>query len=238
MGYDDFIDISIDLTVEDLDKLDRIAAQADKKIQKIQKKGGIYAQHTGDALPSGPFSSSQAPVQTNGVDSGLTAQDKKFEARIKRISQKIERDLLKKFGKKDKSGSFISKLLGDDPVNAGKTIYGFGKNPVGFLTTIMRFVPLLGGVLSAVAVANFVIDEIAKMDRFFKVFIDRVDTRVDQLRSAQMQAEIGAGQRQLIVTSRAGVVNARESYNTYQVFNDNKLELKNQFKIRDTSGTE
>lgn len=238
MPFDDFIDISIDLSDADLDKLDRLAAKADAKIKKLKKKGGAFSQKGGQALPKGVFSSSEAPIQTDDYGSTLTKADKKFEKRIEKLTKKIEKDIFRQFGKGSKSRGLFGKLVGSEPAGVTKNLFAMGKHPVGYMTNLLKFIPILGGVLTAAAIANFILDEIIKIDRFFKKFIDRVDERIDQLRSAQQRAEIGAGQQQLIVTTRAGSVNARDTYNTYELFNRDRIHLQEQFKIRDTSGVE
>ncbi len=235
MVFDDFMDITIELTEEDLAKLDRLAARADKKIKKLKKKGGAFAQEPGDALPSGVRGSSQQPVQTQ-EGSQLSKTDKKFERQIDKIEKKIQKNIVKNFGKTNKG--IMSKIFGGDKAGTFKTLFSFGKSPGGFMMGIMKGLPILGGILAAKEIAEFIVNEIGKIDRFFKVFIDRVDTRFDQLRSAQLQAEIGAGITQLIVTTQAGNVDARESYNTFDVFNKDRLDLESQFAIRNTSGVD
>lgn len=119
-----------------------------------------------------------------------------------------------------------------------KNIFNMGRNPVGFMTGVMKALPILGGILAAKEIAEFVVDEIAKIDRFFKKFIDLVDERVDAFRSLQEQANIQAGLSQRIITTASGSTEPRYSYNTFDEFNNNQSEHERKNQMINTSGAE
>ena len=241
MPFDDFINLSDDLTSSDLDKIDRQAVRAEKALDRVQKKlrrkGAIFAKgQEGDILPSAkakretPNVSSSAPVS---FAPGLSKEDKKIEKKFDRLQEKVRKDIVKQLSKKD--GGIIQNAFG----NVGAdNIFSIAKNPTGFITGLAQGLPFLGGVFALKQVADFVIKEIQKLDSFFKQFVDRVDTRQNQFRDIRQQAEIAAGIRQRITTTVAGSVDARDAYNTYQIFNENQSELESDFTIRNTSGVD
>ena len=111
-----------------------------------------------------------------------------------------------------------------------------GKNPVAFATNVLKSIPFIGGVIAFADFAKIIIDEVVKLDAFFKAFVDKIDDRVNQLRDKVQEANIRAGNTQLITTTAAGGTEPRESYNTFTEFNDNQMRLEVDFAVRDTSG--
>ena len=84
-----------------------------------------------------------------------------------------------------------------------------GKNPKNFFFGIAKAIPFLGGVFAAKEIADFVIDEIVKIDKFLKVFIDEIDKRMDAFRTLQQQADVQAGLTQRIITTASGSTEPR-----------------------------
>jgi len=157
-----------------------------------------------------------------------TKLDKKIERKITRLTKKTDKAVVKQFGNNKQNA--IKELFGED---IGGTLFSIGKNPVSFIqNSIIGF----AGAGFAVQIADAVIKEIQRLDKFFKVFVDRIDDRVDQLRSKQQQAEIAAGLTQVIITTESGNIEARDAYNTFNEFNDNRGKLEEDFAIRNTSG--
>lgn len=227
LPFDDFIDLrDDDLSISDLQKLDKQAAKTTKELEKLQRKAKSI-------LPKDPRLPSTGSGPLAGLGFGTRnkdqeKQDKKFEREIEKIEKRINRDFVKNFGR-GKEG-LAKQLLGDD---VAQTIFSIGKNPLGFVQNA-----LVGaaGVGFALQVADQVIKTIQRVDRFFKEFVDIIDTRVDQLRSKEQQARIAAGLDQLIITTESGNVEARDAYNTYNEYNNNKTKLQEDFAIRNTSG--
>ena len=241
-------DITIDLGTNDktFDQLDKAAAKATKtleqrnkelnksirtaeKAQRLQKRegkreserGGIFTDEFGEPLPKGLTAKELAEKQ-----------DKKTEKKLLKLQEKVRKDEVKQFGKKS---PFLEKVLGK---STAKNIFNMGKNPIGFMTGIMKALPVLGGILAAKDIAEFIVDEIAKIDRFFKAFIDEVDNRIDAFRTLQENANIQAGLSQRIVTTSSGSTNPRYSYNTFEQKNNNEAELESKFQMINNSGVE
>lgn len=114
-------------------------------------------------------------------------------------------------------------------------LFAFASNPAGFLTSTIVGAAGVGFILT---VTERVLAEIQRIDRFFKQFVDIVDTRIDQIRSNEQRALIAAGQTQIIITTAAGSTDPREAYNTFEQFNNNRSALEAEFAIRNTSGYE
>ncbi len=247
MPVEDTTDIDLGTDEKTFDELDRAAAKAIKTLEKRNKKlnksisaavkagreqkrlddrGGIYNTKNNDdsVLPS-----SNAP---RDIATNLSKQDEKIEKKLKKIQDKIKKDELKQFGKSD---SILSKILGE---RGASDLIAMGKNPKSFMFGIMKALPILGGVLAAKDIAEFIIDEIAKIDRFFKMFIDEVDNRIDAFRSLQLQSEIQAGITQRIITTASGGTDPRYSYNTFEMFNSNQAELEEKFQMTNKSGVD
>jgi hypothetical protein len=117
-------------------------------------------------------------------------------------------------------------------------IFAMGKNPIGFITKNLKFIPLLGGVLAAKEIADFIVDEIIKIDKFLKIFIDEVDKRLDPFRSLLEQAFVVAGLSQRIITTSSGSTEPRYAYNTFEEFNTNQTDLEERFQMTNNSGVE
>ncbi|MCA9828552.1 MAG: hypothetical protein KC444_09255 [Nitrosopumilus sp.] len=224
MPFDDFVDLNADLTISDLEKLDNLAQKAEKRLENLKKRGGIFSTSTSNIT-----SGNKAPVDFVGT-LPLGKQDKRIEKTIQRLTKKVEEDVVKNLGK-DREGT-LSKILGDD---VGRTLFSIGKNPVGFFTNA-----IIGatGAGFAVQIAQFVINEIQRVDTFFKAFVDRIDNRTNQLKNKEIQARIAAGLTQEILTTESGNVSARDAYNTFNEFNSNRSKLEDDFAIRNTSGYE
>jgi ribosome-associated translation inhibitor RaiA len=232
LPFEDVIDLSDDISIADLEKIDRAAEQAEKRLEKLQRKnrkrGGIFAESTSNITDA----VDKSPVNFAGTEP-LSRQDKRIEKRIQRLTKKVEDDVVANFGK-DKEG-FARRIFGD---NIGQNIVSFGQNPASFIQNSVLGLAAFSGGAFVLQIADSVIKEINRLDRFFKVFVDRIDTRVDQLRSRQQQAEIAAGLTQQILTTQSGSVDARDAYNTFNEFNNNRSKLEEDYAIRNTSGYE
>ena len=102
----------------------------------------------------------------------------------------------------------------------------------------MKGLPILGGVFAAKEIADFVIGELIKLDEFFKAFIDTIDERTNKFRELEDQARIQAGLEQIIITTADGSVDAKEAYNTFNIFERNQILIEEKYEIQNTSGVE
>ncbi len=242
MPVEDFTDIDLGTDEKTFDQLDKSAAKAQKSLEKrnreLQKtqKNLDAAQKTEDAglgifpglkpLPGkGPAGDIQTPAE-------LSKQDKKIERKLKRLQAKIKKDEAKQLGNKE---TLLSKIVGK---TTARNLLSMGKNPKNFTFGILKALPILGGVLAAKDIAQFIIDEIVKLDKFLKVFIDEIDNRVDAFRTLQQQAEIQAGLTQRIITTASGGVDPRYTYNSFEQFNNNQKALEEKFQMTNNSGAE
>jgi len=239
---------NIDLGTDEktFDELDRAAANAQKSLEKRNKelgksiktlesaerakgreekrlaeRGGIFTEKFGEPLPKGLTAKEQAEKR-----------DKKIEKRFKKLEGKIRKDEVRQLGNKE---TILDKILGK---NAAGNLLSLGKNPKNFIFGIAKTLPWLGGIFAAKEIADFIVDEIVKIDRFLKAFIDIVDNRVDAFRTLQLQAEIQAGLAQRIITTASGSTEPRYAYNTFEEFNSNQITLEEKFQMINNSGAE
>lgn len=250
MPVDESVDIDLNAANLNLDELDRKATKAVKVLEKEQKalgksikeaekanreqkkldqRGGIFQKD----LDRSQFRERVLPAGSGPRDiAQLSKEDKLIEKKMAKLVEKMRKDEIKNMGKK---GNFLSDVFG---ARTAKNIFDMGKNPKAFFMGVAKAIPFLGGVLAAKEIADFIIDEIVKIDKFFKKFIDEIDNRVDAFRTLQLQAEIQAGLTQRIITTSSGSTEPRYSYNTFDLFDNDKIELENKFQMTNNSGVD
>jgi len=239
LPVEEFTDIDLGTDERTFEQLDRAAAKAEKSLEKRNKQ----LQKTQKSLDKaaevrekaeGAFPQADVPIGAGAPKdiAILSKQDEKFEKKIRKLEEKIRKDQVKQLGNKE---TILDKILGK---NAARNIISMGKSPKNFTLGIMKALPILGGVLAAKEIADFIIDEIVKLDKFLKAFIDEIDKRVDAFRTLQEQAEVQAGLTQRIITTAAGSTEPRYAYNTFEEFNTNRAELEERFQLTNNSGAE
>ena len=229
MPVDETLDVNLEATTSNLDKLDRDSIKAAKalekqrkaleKAQQIREKGGVFA---GPNVPGG----GGAPRDI----ARLSKRDEKIAKKLRKIEDKIAKDQAKQLGNKS---SFLEDLLGK---NTARNIFAMGKNPKGFFTGLAKTLPFLGGVFAAKEIADFVIGELVKLDEFLKVFLDVADARENRTRTLELQAQFQAGLQGQILTTSSGSVNPQESFNSFLEFNKNQGEIEGKYALQNTSG--
>jgi hypothetical protein len=240
LPFEDFIDLSLELTDSDLDKLDKLAERAEKRLEKarreLERRGGIFAkdEREGDVLPKSFQNVSQAAllqrIQPKDKSAPLSfggsgaPQDLRRKNKVEELQEEV--DVLEelfnnKFGK----------------AQAGKAL-SFLRNPATAVQTLLtRELPILGGIYSAVQVVTFIIDELTKKGGFFdRFFRDTIEDRIDAFRDKQLQQEIAAGYTQVIIQTAAGSTSPRDAYNTFEQANKSRDDLEDAFSIRGTRG--
>ena len=230
MPVEEIFDLDLEADTTNLDQLDRLAAKATVSLEK--KRKALEAAQRKLKEGGGAFGGPNTP-SVGGAPQDLrplSKQDKKTQKKLGRIEEKIRKDEVKQFG--DKKG-FLSDILGS---KSAKNIFSMGKNPLGFLTGAMKSLPILGGILAAKEIAEFVIQELVKLDAFFKAFIDAIDERTNKFRDLETQARIQAGLQQDIITTSYGTVDAKESFNTFNIFETNQIEVEEKYALQNTSG--
>lgn len=239
MPVEDFTDIDLGTDEKTFDQLDKSAAKAqkslekrNKELQKTQKnldKAAKVREEAGGAFPQADVPIGAGAPKDIAI---LSKQDKKIEKRLRKLQEKIRKDEVKQIGDKE---TILDKILGK--TQAGN-IMSMAKSPKNFMFGIMKAIPILGGILAAKEIADFIIDEIVKLDKFLKVFIDEVDKRLDPFRSLLEQAFVLAGLSQRIITTASGSIEPRYAYNTFEEFNTNQAELEERFQLTNNSGVE
>jgi len=239
LPVEDFTDIDLGTDEKTFDQLDKSAAKAQKslekrnsELQKTQKSLENAAKVREEA--GGAFPQADVPIGAGAAKdiAILSKQDAKIEKKLRKLEEKIKKDEIRQFGDKE---TILDKILGR---NTARNILSMGKNPKSFMFGIMKALPILGGILAAKDIADFIIDEIVKLDKFLKVFIDEIDKRVDAFRTLQEQAEVQAGLTQRIITTASGGIDPRYSYNTFEEFNTNQKDLEERFQMTNNSGVE
>ena len=137
---------------------------------------------------------------------------------------------------KENLEEFLDESLGGKA--SKETLLKFGKNPRAVALGLIRTLPFIGGIVAAQEFAEALVAELERVDRFFKIFIPDVTTLHNQLRAREELALVQVGDQQLILTVRSGLTSPRLSYNTYNLFNKNRVKLEIEFAIRDTSGVD
>lgn len=207
---------------KELKKSISTASKAEREQKRLEKREGIFAEKEG-ILPSGA-----APRDI----AQLSKQDQKIEKRMRKLEEKVRKDEVRQLGDKE---TILDKILGK---RAASNIISMGKNPRNFFFGIAKTLPWLGGVFAAKEIADFIIDEIVKLDKFLKAFIDEVDNRIDAFRTLQEQANVQAGLTQRIITTASGSTEPRYAYNTFEEFNNNQISLEEKFQMTNNSGVE
>lgn len=230
MPVDEVFDLDLESDTTNLDKLDRLAAKAAVSLEK--KRKALEAAQAKLKEGSGAFAGPNVP-SGGGAPTDLqplSKRDQKIQKRIEKLQEKIRKDEVKQFGKK---GGFLQDLLGP---KGAKEVFDFGRNPFGKIQAIMKVIPILGGVITAAGAAGFIWQELVRIDEFFKKFIDAIDERTNKFRDLETQARIQAGLQQDIITTADGSVDARESYNTFNIFERNQIEIEEKYTLQDTTG--
>jgi len=239
LPVEEFTDIDLGTDERTFEQLDRAAAKAEKalvkrnkELQKTQKSLDKAAEVREKA--EGAFPQAKVPIGFGGPKdiAKLSKQDEKIEKKFRKLEEKIRKDQVKQLGNKE---TILDKILGK---RTASNILAIGKNPKNFILGISKAIPFLGGVLAAKEIADFIIDELVKLDKFLKAFIDEIDNRVDAFRTLQLQAEVQAGLVQRIITTASGSTEPRYAYNTFVEFNTNQADLEKRFQMTNNSGVE
>ncbi len=239
MPVEDFTDIDLGTDEKTFDQLDKAAAKAEKSLIKRNKELAKTQKSLDKAAEvrekaEGAFPQPKVPIGGGAPKdiAKLSKQDEKIEKRLRKLEEKIRKDQVKQLGNKE---TILDRILGK---RQASNILSMAKNPKNFMFGIMKALPILGGVLAAKDIADFIIDEIVKLDKFLKVFIDEVDKRMDAFRSLSEQAGVQAGLIQRIITTASGSSEPRYAYNTFEEFNTNQAELEDKFQMTNNSGAE
>jgi len=249
LPVEDFTDIDLGTDEKTFDELDRAAAKAIKTLEKrnkeikkaeesLKKKGGAFTSEE-EKIAKRKQKQTFEAFQPDVEPGEIPLRGGSPGAPVKRknsLNEIIDQRFNDNFDKKINDG--VISALSDEFGGFDKlsNVVGFAKNPINAVTGLLRAIPFIGGVIAFADFAKIIIEQVAKIDAFFKAFVDRIDDRVNQLRPKEQQASIRAGDIQIITTTAAGGTDPRESYNTFNEFNNNQAKLESDFAVRDTSG--
>ena len=240
MPYEDFVDISIDLTEEDLDQLDRLAERAEndaKKIEKAQERaGGIYGKREGAALPKSSVKAQEEAAL------GRAAHASQIQ---KRRGQKLPGHSQAPFQRKTPFGELIEeqdalKKLFEQQFGTGKAAKAFGmmSNPAAFFQNFFtKTLPIIGAIITAKELTEAVMVKFTERggpwDRFWR---DEVSTRVNALIEREHSQEVVAGFRQEILTTQAGFISPADTFNTYNQDAATQKRVEENYSVRTKAG--
>lgn len=244
MPVEEIADIDLGTDEKTFDELDRAAEKAIRELEKrnkeieraqknLKKKGGAFSSDEEKKkrepkqtreLFKPQEEEGEVPLTGGNVGAPIKGKGSFFDELQKDIDQKIKVGFREALA--DQAGG----------VRGANTLFAIGKNPKGYVSRVARTIPFIGGLVAIAEFGQAVLSELEKLDDFFKKFIPNIDTLTNQLRKIEEQANVRAGNNQLITTTEAGGTSARESYNTFNEFNKNRTILENDFAVRDTSG--
>jgi len=246
LPVNDFLDIDVeggDLSLSDMDKQVQksiktlkeqekqlkksisTASKANKEQKRLDIRGGIFKTPTDD----------DRKIPKSGFSPGDLLQDQK----VKKTLNDIIDDRLKKEKTKPTEKEGIKNAIKEEMggLDGAKKIFSFGKNPIGFMTGVMRNIPFLGGVVALAEFSKAVVEAVAELDAFFKKFIsDRVDIRFNQLRKREQEVKLKTGDIQEILSLSDGDVQPRVTYNSYETFNRREILNEQAIVLNDNSG--
>jgi len=141
-------------------------------------------------------------------------------------------------GDPGKIEGLLNKALGG-PANASKAL-GMLKNPVALAKFLGPVAAPIIAAFVAVDVAKRIINDMVRKGSIFdRTFKNVVHNRFEALRTREQQQRILVGfgdTAQLITTTTAGTTNPRDSFNTYNIINDEDKDIEEMFAIRNDSG--
>lgn len=237
LPFDDFVDINLNLTDSDIAKLDRLAAQAEKRLEKVKQKTkeaeqtGIFRESTSDQTLPKSFTrrlereltqrrqklANEAPLAFEGSGAPIDLRRKTKVEELQEQTNRFEEILNQKFG-----------------VDGVAKLTNIIKNPTGFVQGLLtREVPILGAILTASQIVQFIIDELTKKGSLFdKFFNDKIDSRLDAFRQKELTQRIAAGFDQIIITYTDGTTNPADSFNSFREADKNRERIEELFAVR------
>ena len=263
MGYEDFFNVDVGVSEADLDKLDADFRKAEQRIAKATKEKQKLIKEI-DKIQNKVETQHQKRQQwfynfMYKIENKQRREREKLERRQVKQREKEERKKQKEIERQERKYARLRKQIQNKWIRTGfgenlddrtgfqklfagaisvspTKALGFFHSPLRTLQSLLHLVPILGGVLAAKEIAEFIWRELVRLDKFFKEFIDRAETRRNELRDRFLDAQIAAGLSQHIVTTRSGSIDPRDAYNTYEEYHTDRMALENRFKVRDVSG--
>lgn len=170
-------------------------------------------------------------VDVQGEDQ-LASQGNQQNAHVKAFKkeQKRKEDSIK--------GRLKSMFETDFGIGKGREAFNFLQNPKMGLTSFLKGAgPQLAAVILAYEMAPRIAKLLTSRGQIFDLtFRNEAGTLNNILRSRESQQEILAGFQNVILTTRAGSTNPKDSSNAYRDKETEEAEHQRQWQIRDTYG--
>jgi len=108
------------------------------------------------------------------------------------------------------------------------------KNPIGFFQVFfLRVLPILGGILTAKEIVQFIFDELTARGRIFDLTFRRViNEEFIKLRARELRQQVRVGERQVIFVSEAGSTHPLEVVNTLELVRNRDIFELDVFRVR------
>lgn len=108
------------------------------------------------------------------------------------------------------------------------------KNPAGFFQVFFfRVMPILGGILTAKEIAEFIFQELTARGRIFDLTFRRIIAEEDiKIRARELRQQIRVGERQAIFVSEAGSSHPLEVVNTLELIRNKDIYELDVFRVR------
>lgn len=244
MPVDEILNLNLITDNSDLDKLDKQAEKALAKLDKVQKqferKGGIFSniEKQTKALPKSFIQKQQKELLDRLVQS-KSSVGKDFLAGGGGPADLARKNVFKELATQVEEQKGILKNILDSDLGAGRATKALSvlENPIGFFTSFLADAGPFVGVLAFTQLLPKIIDLLTQKGGIFdRTFNDTISTRLNELRERELEQQIKSGFTQLIITNKSGFTDPRQAFNTFEIANQNRDQLENIFKIRNTSG--
>ena len=202
-----------------------------KKLQDILDKAELKQQRLGEKESADTAREIQKILDK--AELRQQRQDEKIEKKISRI---VKRDEYKAVAGTGDNKTFLQNVFGGGISSSPKVALSFFQSPLNFIYSTLQFIPMLGGVLAAKEIADFIWQELVRIDDFFKKFHDVADDRVNVFLNRHDEANIRGGLSQRISVTQTGSIDPRDSYNSYEEFYSDNESLENRYATRTTGG--
>ncbi len=221
-------------------EMKKMIDEMDSKTSRFQSMGfagiaGAAAASKGDFLKSAGITGVADSQRAAGRLSRKVQSGAGFESALeKAVDDSIEEviDLETSPG-----GRFhIEQLLaqaGFDPASVNSWM-NMVKNPAGFFQVFFtRVLPILGAVVTAKEIAEFIFVELTSRNRPFDLTFRRfINEEVIKLRARELRQQIRVGERQAIFVSEAGATHPINVVNTLELVRNGEIFNLDAFRVR------
>lgn len=223
-------------------EMKKMIDEMDAKVSKFQSMGFV-----GMGVAAGAAANQQNFLKKAGVigvNDSIKEQEN-LERKVKSgagfesaLNKAIDDTVEEVIDKETSSGGRldVKKLLGMAGFDSKNMSDWFSMvtNPRGFFQVFfLRVLPILGGVLTAKEIAEFIFHELTARNRPFDLTFRRtINEEFIKLRARELRQQIRVGERQAIFVSEAGVSHPVEIVNTFELVRNGDIFQLDAFRIR------